>query len=51
MNNKENKYNIYRVFNENGVLVARSKVKKDSDISSILDLIEELNYNVEIIEE
>ena len=35
MNNKENKYNIYRVFNENGVLSSPYKVKKDSDISNI----------------
>ena len=49
MINKTNKYNIYRIFNEEGVLVARSKVKTDSDINSILELIEELNYHVEVI--
>ena len=46
-----NKYVNYRILNEEGKVVAQSRVTKDSDISSILELIEELNYIIEIREE
>ena len=51
MNKKEYKYYTYKILNEEGVIIAKSKVTKDSDISSILELISELNYNVEVREE
>jgi len=52
MNKKrEYKYYTYRIFNEEGILVAETKVKRDSDISSILELISELDYNIKVREE
>tara|TARA_R100001129_G_scaffold139450_1_gene100721 strand:+ start:285 stop:437 length:153 start_codon:yes stop_codon:yes gene_type:complete len=46
-----NKYVNYKIINEEGKVVAQSRITKDSDISSILELIEELNYIIEIREE
>jgi len=48
---KEYKYYSYEIINEEGILVAKSKVKKDSDISSILELLDELDYKIKIREE
>ena len=48
---KEYKYYSYEIINEEGILVAKSKVRKESDISSIVELLDELDYKIKIREE